>query len=221
MRLVISLLLATLCLSAQAPDMQSLGTVRGLVGLTRSLSLPERRPGVAEFATPPPRDLPETRRAVVYLNGATTDASRLTREPSRARMDQRGETFVPHVLAVAAGTVVDFPNNDATYHSVFSLSKPKRFDLGRYAQGRSKAVRFDRPGVVRIFCDIHSHMSAFILVFNHNYFDTTDSLGRYQIEDVPPGTYSVVAWHEGETRLGRTVTIPAEGGIVEVNFPVQ
>jgi hypothetical protein len=136
-------------------------------------------------------------------------------------MDQRGETFVPHVLAVAAGTVVDFPNNDGTYHSVFSLSKARRFDLGRYAQGRSKAVRFDRPGVVRVFCDTHSHMSAFILVFNHNYFDTADSLGRYQIEDVPPGTYSVVAWHEGETRVGRTVTIPPEGGVVDVDFVVR
>jgi hypothetical protein len=136
-------------------------------------------------------------------------------------MDQRGETFVPHVLAVSTGTVVDFPNNDLTYHSVFSLSKPKRFDLGRYAQGRSKAVRFDRPGVVRVFCDIHSHMSAFILVFDHRYFDAADSLGRYQIDDVPPGTYSVVAWREGETRIGRTVTIPADGGVVEVNFAVR
>ena len=85
-------------------------------------------------------------------------------------MDQRNETFVPHLLAVTVGTTVDFPNNDRTYHNVFSLSKAQRFDLGRYAAGRSKAVRFDRPGVVRVFCDIHSHMNAFILVFTHRFF---------------------------------------------------
>ena len=81
-------------------------------------------------------------------------------------MDQRNERFVPHVLAVMVGTVVDFPNSDLTYHNVFSLSRAKRFDLGRYAAGKSKSVRMDRPGVVRVFCDIHSHMNAFVLVFN-------------------------------------------------------
>src|SRR5688572_32493520 len=75
-------------------------------------------------------------------------------------MDQRNERFVPHLLAVMVGTFVDFPNSDLTYHNVFSLSRAKRFDLGRYAAGKSKGVRMDRPGVVRVFCDIHSHMNA-------------------------------------------------------------
>ena len=135
-------------------------------------------------------------------------------------MDQRNETFLPGVLAITVGTLVDFPNNDSTYHNVFSLSKPKRFDLGRYAQGRSKSVRFDRPGIVRVFCDIHSHMSAFILVFNHHYFATTDPEGRYRINNIPTGTYAVVAWHDGANRETRTVTIP-DGGSVEVDFLVQ
>src|SRR5256885_9303531 len=110
-------------------------------------------------------------------------------ELPRARLDQRHETFVPHVLAIMAGTVVDFPNSDSTYHNVFSLSKTQRFDLGRYPQGHFKSVRFDRPGVVRVFCDIHSHMSAFILVFSHPYFATTDTDGRYRIDNIPGGTY--------------------------------
>ena len=93
-------------------------------------------------------------------------------------MDQRNETFVPHVLAIVAGTTVDFPNSDQTYHNVFSLSKTRSFDLGRYAVGRSKSVRFDRPGIVRVFCDIHSHMSAFILVFSHRYLSVVDDEGR-------------------------------------------
>jgi hypothetical protein len=135
-------------------------------------------------------------------------------------MDQRNETFVPHLLAVAAGTVVDFPNSDSTYHNVFSLSKARRFDLGRYARGKSKAVQFNTPGIVRVFCDIHSHMSAFVLVFGHPYFATTDTDGRYRIDNVPAGTYNVVAWHEGQTRDSRSVVIPPQGGVVEQDFQV-
>ena len=86
---------------------------------------------------------------------------------------------------LSPGTTVDFPNNDKTYHNVFSLSKAKSFDLGRYAAGRSKPVRFDEPGIVRVFCEIHSHMSAFILVFAHRYFAVTDDEGRYRLDNVP------------------------------------
>src|SRR5206468_1029942 len=113
--------------------------------------------------------------------------------------------------AIRAGTAVDFPNRDRTYHNVFSFSKAKRFDLGRYAGGLSKAIRFDEPGVVRVFCEIHSHMSAFILVFAHRYFATTDAEGRYRIDDVPPGTYTVVAWNDGEARehRGTAALVPA------------
>ena len=136
-------------------------------------------------------------------------------------MDQRNETFVPHVLAVTVGTTVDFPNNDRTYHNVFSLSREKRFDLGRYAAGASKAVRFDRPGVVRVFCDIHSHMNAFVLVFTHRYFAVTDDEGRYRIDGVPSGAYSVVAWYEGVARETRAVTIPDAGGVVEADFALK
>jgi hypothetical protein len=124
------------------------------------------------------------------------------------------------VLAIPVGTVVEFPNSDHIYHNVFSLSKPKRFDLGRYANGRSKWVRFDRPGIVRVFCDIHSHMSAFILIFGHRYFATTDAEGRYRIDNIPPGTYNVVAWQEGEARDTRTVRIPGQGGALEQDFVV-
>ena len=137
------------------------------------------------------------------------------------RMDQRNETFLPHVLAVDQGTIVDFPNNDTTYHNVFSISKTRKFDLGRYARGKSKSVTFDRPGVVRIFCDIHSHMSAFVLVFSHPYYAKAEADGRYRIDNVPPGTYTVLAWHEGETRDTRTVTIPPQGGDVDLDFVIQ
>jgi hypothetical protein len=138
-------------------------------------------------------------------------------------MDQRNERFVPHVLAIVAGTYVDFPNDDNTYHNVFSLSKTKEFNLGRYAVGKSKAVRFERPGIVRVFCDIHSHMNAFILVFAHRYFAVTDDEGRYRIENVPPGTYSVSVWNEmirGEAPR-KIVTIGESGGDTDADFTIR
>jgi plastocyanin len=152
----------------------------------------------------------------VYLDPAPRAAFDVREEPG-ARLDQRNETFIPHVLAIVAGTTVDFPNNDRTYHNVFSLSQTKSFDLGRYAAGRSKSVRFDKPGIVRVFCDIHSHMSAYILVFSHRYFAVTDEQGRYRIDNVPPGTYNVVAWNEALEPQTRRVTV-AETGDVDLNF---
>ncbi len=136
-------------------------------------------------------------------------------------MDQRNETFVPRVLAITVGTTVDFPNSDGVYHNVFSLSGAKRFDLGRYPAGRSRSVRFDRPGIVRVFCEIHSHMSAFILVFNHRYFALTAADGRYQINRVPPGRYTLVAWHEGSVRESRPVVVTEDAGSVEADFTIR
>jgi plastocyanin len=158
-------------------------------------------------------------RSVVYLESAPRGAFEQV-EPGRAMMDQRNETFVPHVLAVTAGTLVEFPNSDRIYHNVFSLSKGARFDLGRYETGHSRSVRFDRPGVVRVFCEIHSHMNAFILVFGHPFFAMTDVDGRYRIGNVPPGTYSLVAWNEGVSSEPRPVTVP-DGGATEIDLTVR
>jgi hypothetical protein len=135
-------------------------------------------------------------------------------------MDQRNEQFVPRLLAITAGTVVDFPNSDTKFHNVFSLSKTHPFDLGRYPPGKSGAERFDRPGLVRVFCDIHSHMSAYILVFSHPYFAMTDAGGRYAIGGVPPGSYTLIVWSELGTAEPRRVTI-TEGAATEVDFDVR
>jgi plastocyanin len=197
---------------------QAPGTIRGRLEIRRLAKAPERKPDASEPGAPGPRDLPELRRGVVYLESGPRGAFE-ERESVRAVMDQRNETFVPHVLAVMTGTVVDFPNTDKTYHNVFSLSKAKRFDLGRYAAGRSKSVRFDRPGVVRVFCDIHSHMNAFVLVFNHPFFNVTEPDGRFRLNDVPPGTYTVVGWYEGEARVTRSVTLTA-GAVAELELVV-
>ena len=195
------------------------GTIRGRVELRNPPGDVEPRPNVADLGMHASHGPTSRRQAVVYLDPAPRAAFDVRDEP-RARMDQRNERFVPHVLAIVAGTTVDFPNSDPTYHNVFSFSKTRRFDLGRYAAGRSKAVRFDQPGIVRVFCDIHSHMSAFILVFSHRYFAVTDEEGRYRIDNVPPGTYSVVAWHESLPSDTRRVSVP-DGGEVDLNFALS
>lgn len=193
------------------------GAVAGRVEIRRTLPPVARRPNVRELGMPPHRDLADRRRSVVYLDTAPRGAFE-GRESGRARMDQRNESFVPHVLAITVGTTVDFPNSDPIFHNVFSLSKVKPFDLGRYPMGHFRSVRFDRPGIVRVFCDIHSHMSAFILVFGHRFFSVTDDEGRYRIDDVPPGSYTVVVWNELLPQTTRPVVVPPEGGIVSLDF---
>ena len=192
-------------------------TIRGRVELRHSPPDLARRPNVSDLGLSRPHDPTDRRRSVVYLETAPRAAFE-QRDDVRVKLDQRNEAFVPHVLAIVAGTTVDFPNNDQTYHNVFSLSPTKPFDLGRYAVGRSKSVRFDRPGIVRVFCEIHSHMSAFILVFAHRYFAVTDDEGRYRLDNVPPGTYTVVAWNESTPTESRRVAIAESGGEVEANF---
>lgn len=207
-----------LLMSSPVSGQPATGSIRGRLVLDGSASAAPRRPSIVE---PPPASATERigRPGVVYLEVAPHSAFD-DPLPARARMDQRNEMFVPQVLAVRAGTTVDFPNSDRIYHNVFSLSPARRFDLGRYAVGRSKAVRFDRPGVVRVFCDIHSHMHAFILVFAHRYFAVTDARGDFVLAPVPPGTYSLAAWHEGRVRATREVIVRA-GEISTVELSVR
>ena len=192
------------------------GAIRGRVELRRVAPPVERRPTVSELGAPAAHDLSGRLRSVVYLESAPRGAFEQS-QPGHAVLDQRDEQFVPHVLAITIGTTVDFPNSDRIYHNVFSLSKTARFDLGRYAVGHSKSLRFDQPGIVRVFCEIHSHMNAFILVFSHPFFAVTDDEGRYRIENVPPGTYGVVAWNEGVSSDPMPASV-LDGGASELDF---
>jgi plastocyanin len=200
-----------------AASRRASGTIRGRIDFKTAPADRERRVNPADLGMPPAHASGDRRRSVVYLDPAPRAAFDSRDEP-HVRLDQRDEQFVPHVLAIVAGTTVDFPNNDRTYHNVFSLSKTHSFDLGRYAAGHSKSIRFDRPGIVRVFCDIHSHMSAFILVFAHRYFALTDDDGRYRIDNVPPGSYTVVAWNEASSTGTQRAVVPDAGGEVELSF---
>jgi plastocyanin len=193
------------------------GAIRGRVRLPEATSTVSSRPAVSDLGASEHSSV-DRRTSVVYLDAVPRQA--FDELPvGRVHMDQRNEQFVPRVLAITVGTIVDFPNSDTKFHNVFSLSKTHPFDLGRYPPGKTGFERFDRPGLVRVFCDIHSHMSGYILVFSHRYFAVTDVDGRYAIPRVPPGTYTLVVWSELGTPEPRRVTV-AEGAIAEVDFQV-
>ena len=206
-------------LVAARPAAAASASIFGRVEVSRESASAAGRPRVAALGMAPAVEAPERRQTVVYLEEAPRPAFD---EPERAHvvLDQKNETFVPHVLAITVGTTVDFVNSDRMYHNVFSLSKAKRFDLGRYPTGQKKSVRFDRPGLVRVFCELHSQMSAFVLVFAHRYFAVTQPDGSYRLDDVPPGNYTVVAWHEGEPRATRTIEV-RPGEPVELDFVLR
>ena len=205
---------------AAAPRTIATGTIHGTV--TLPASAPGRRPSVSRpggtSAADREQDALDRQTSVVYLDNMPRGMAGEFVE-RKARLDQRGQRFVPHIVAIGIGGTVDFPNSDPFFHNVFSLSDVRSFDLGRYATGKSKTVRFDKPGVVRVFCDIHAHMSAFIFVFAHPYFAVTDGQGRFRIDGVPAGTHQIVLWNETMDPETKPVTVP-DGGEVEVNFAV-
>lgn len=137
-----------------------------------------------------------------------------------ARITQRDRTIIPHVTAVRVGTRIEFPNEDDVYHNLFSLSDPGPFNLGRYPPGDSRSEIFDEPGVIRMFCDIHSEMTGVIRVLDTPYFTRPDPDGRFRISGVPDGTRTVVAWHDqlGADTVQVTVS-PSSTARVEFHLP--
>jgi plastocyanin len=134
---------------------------------------------------------------VVWLDPGAAAQSQLS--AGHAVMKQKDKTFLPHILTVESGTTVDFPNMDPIFHNAFSSFDGKIFDVGLYPPGTSRSVRFDREGVVRVFCNIHSAMSAVIVVLNHPWFATSSRDGSFQIHDVPEGDYTLRVYHERAT----------------------
>ena len=156
--------------------------------------------------------------AVVYLE---TKRAAQPVMPVTAQMNQKGMTFTPDLVAVPVGSTVEFPNLDDTYHNVFSYSKTKRFDLGRYRKNEKPgAVVFDKPGTVVVHCDIHERMRGTVLVLETPYFVKTDSEGRYRLEHLPPGTYTLKAWVTEREVRERPVEL-RNGSVLHVDFPAK
>jgi plastocyanin len=153
--------------------------------------------------------------AVVYLE--SSGAMRPAVSPARVVMDQKNLTFVPSVLPVVRGTVIEFTNSDDVQHNVFSPSAiAGKFNLGTYGPGGTRSVTFDQPGDVRVLCNIHMEMEAHILVLKEPYFATVARDGRYRIADVPAGTYTLKVWQERWLPFLQTVEV-LPSGVLTVN----
>jgi plastocyanin len=209
---------------AEATRAEGTGRIEGEVVVSRALS--SRRPRFRIYSDPGPGSRPpateanEIRNVVLYVRADPALAhAAMTAAP--ARIEQRDERFQPHVVPVLRGATVEFPNEDDVFHNVFSLSSAKTFDLGRYRRGTSKSLTFDRSGVVQVFCHIHSDMSAVVLVLDNPFFAVPTETGRYAIDGVPPGDYTVVGWHERVSPVERTVHVVAgRTSRVDFNIPI-
>ena len=176
------------------------GRIEGIATISRRLTTARPRVRIySEPGTPLPAAAAEENRfanVVLYLDSVAPTASPAGVATPEPAMRQLGERFEPHVLPVLVGTTVSFPNDDPIYHNVFSLSRARSFDLGRYPRGSSKAVRFTSPGVVQVFCHIHADMSGYILVLENPFFVVPNADGAFVLDGVPPGDYRLIAWNE-------------------------
>jgi plastocyanin len=161
---------------------------------------------------------PEIANVVIFVKDAPVEHDL---PATRASISQQAESFVPRVTAITRASTVEFPNFDPYFHNVFSLSRAATFDLGRFRNGDTRERTFPRAGVVKVYCHIHSEMSATIMVFDHHLYTTPGADGAFAIDAVPPGSYLLSAWHEriGETTRPVTVT-PGEAASVEFALPV-
>lgn len=171
-------LLAVLALAAPPGS----GTIRGSVDLVGTT--------LGSRATDP-------RDAIVYVEDAVGGA--LPKPPFE--MVQRDKRFQPSLLVVPVGASVTFPNRDVVLHNVFSMGSAAPFDLELFANGESRSVHLERPGIVPVFCNIHPQMAAHILVVSNGFFVRPGADGTFELRGVPPGNYPIVAWFP----FGRTV----------------
>ena len=201
------------------------GAVYGQTTIEGKVALPK----AAAASVPPPRYAgqsgeaapPDPPTAVVYLEGQFPAAA-TNRPPATNQVLQLGMQFHPALLPVRVGTRVEFPNGDDFYHNVFSYSKTKRFDLGRYRKSDRPApvVVFDKPGVVKLYCEIHAHMRGVILVLDTPYFTSTDTNGVYTLTNAPAGNYVLKAWLDEKHVYEKPVSLEA-GQRLRVDFDAR
>ena len=155
------------------------------------------------------------RNAIVWLDAP---AAAPFVQVKRVVLDQRGLDFNPRVVAIRVGTTVDFPNSDKVFHNVFSFRDGKKFDLGMYPAGTSRPIVFDKPGLSRVFCNIHPHMAAYVMAVDTPYFSLSDERGAFAISGVPAGSYTYHAWRPGGQTLTGSVTVDSNHAL-EVRWP--
>lgn len=164
----------------------------------------------------------ERSRVVIYLEGDIPGIPSAAASPRTIEIRQLNRQFVPDVAVVPAGGTVSFPNMDPIFHDVYSLSKPKRFDLGAYDKGQTRRVTFTKPGIVEIYCHLHPNMAATIVVTGNGYYAQPDRDGQYRIPNVPPGHYTLVAWHKTAGFFRKSIDVkPEQTTIADFLIPVD
>jgi plastocyanin len=156
----------------------------------------------------------ERSRVVVYLEGPGDEAETTSTPPQIEQLDRR---FVPDQVVIPSGSAVWFPNMDPIFHNVYSLSKVKAFDLGTYDKGKTRKVVFPKPGLVEVYCHLHPNMMATVVVTPNRWYAQPDRTGQYRIADVPPGEYTLVAWHKNAGFFRKNVKIE-QGQDAAVDF---
>ena len=129
-------------------------------------------------------------------------------EPRAAEIATQEKRFLPRVLVIPTRSSVAFPNHDPIFHNVFSVSPGNRFDLGRYREGEIRSTRFDRPGLVRVYCNVHQQMVAYVMVVETPFHAIADVEGRFRLEGIPAGRGTIVVWHERSGSVRIPVDVP-------------
>jgi plastocyanin len=152
--------------------------------------------------------------AVIYINPLPDELQgRWGANGETFTVIQRERRFIPRVIAVPVGSTIRFQNRDDVYHNVFSVSPAKRFDLGKYPPNATNQVTFSRPGIVNLFCDIHPGMAAWVLVLPHRLYVRPEHDGTFALPRLPPGPYTVIAWHPSFGKVTRHVEMPRQGNV--------
>ncbi|HYE32584.1 MAG TPA: hypothetical protein VEH27_14240 [Methylomirabilota bacterium] len=202
------------CAVGSLHDSRAGGTIEGVVPLTASASAPAASAGRYQVKASGPIAAPQPSVAIVYLEGAFAPS---TAAPQQV-MPQKDFQFAESVLPVQKGATVAFPNLDDDYHNVFSYSKPKRFDLGRYKkEEKAPSITFDQPGLVKLYCEIHEHMRASILVLDTPHFTRTSTNGHFVLTNIPAGEYTLKAWLDEKRTLSQPVKV-SRGQVVKASF---
>jgi plastocyanin len=230
LRLGICLAILTLAVTGGTPTTAAsnpglAAPATGKIEGTVRLIAPEGSP-IASGAYPsrrvsrPPVRQSEISNVVVFVKDAPRDGAL---PAMRAQMRQQDEGFLPRLLAITRGSTVEFPNGDPFFHNVFSLSRGATFDLGRFPRGESRSRAFTHPGLVKVYCHLHSQMTASIMVFDHSHF-TIPSVngGHFSLADVPAGEYRLSAWHERIGESSKSIVVSAgRTATIEFALPVE
>jgi plastocyanin len=215
--------LTLLCMAtAQASD------IEGMIVVKRKLTKSKVTTEAASYdqrGPKPPLEIDKDQDPISYERGRVViyiDSDKLPTQAVTAKLEQKNRRFEPDVLVIPVGSTVSFPNLDEIFHNVFSLSKPKSFDLGNYPKNQTRTVKFDKPGIVFVNCHLHPNMASAIVVTPNRWSVRAEPSGKFVLPQVPTGKYKLVAWHKAAGYFSQDVDVGAKGlSGVEFLIPLE